>query len=222
MLDMGFEQEGFCVVRGPDLLWGGDIRTFHPPGVFDGVIGGPPCPSHSRLRHQSEASGNTIAEDLVPEFARVVTEAEPAWWLMENTPACPEPFTSSQRIILNNRWLGGVASRKRVIYSNLTLHVGGTALEPFDWEHAVTSHAKPVPVALAPSGKRKPGADLPPRTLGDVLELQGLPPDWLDHQPWTVQAKRKMVGNGVPIPMARALARAVRKALDAPRGLSIL
>ena len=37
-----------CIVRGPDLLWGGDIRTFHPPaGVFDGIIGGPPCQVHS-------------------------------------------------------------------------------------------------------------------------------------------------------------------------------
>lgn len=31
LLDMAFEEEGFCVVRGPDLLWGGDIRRFHPP-----------------------------------------------------------------------------------------------------------------------------------------------------------------------------------------------
>ena len=38
LLDMAFEKEGFCVVRGPDLLWGGDIRSFHPPaGKFDGV-----------------------------------------------------------------------------------------------------------------------------------------------------------------------------------------
>src|SRR6476659_2456796 len=44
LLDMAFESEGFCVVRGPDLLWGGDVRSFHVPyGRFDGVIGGPPC-----------------------------------------------------------------------------------------------------------------------------------------------------------------------------------
>jgi DNA (cytosine-5)-methyltransferase 1 len=30
LLDMAFEEEGFCVVRGPDLLWGGDIRSFRP------------------------------------------------------------------------------------------------------------------------------------------------------------------------------------------------
>ena len=26
LLDMAFELEGFCVVRGPDVLWGGDIK----------------------------------------------------------------------------------------------------------------------------------------------------------------------------------------------------
>ena len=40
LLDQAFEEQGFCVVRGPDLLWGGDIKQFHPPaGKFDGVNG---------------------------------------------------------------------------------------------------------------------------------------------------------------------------------------
>ncbi len=43
MFDHAFEREGFCVVRGPDPIWGGDVRTFSPPsGVFDGIIGGDP------------------------------------------------------------------------------------------------------------------------------------------------------------------------------------
>jgi DNA (cytosine-5)-methyltransferase 1 len=47
LLDMAFELEGFCVVRGPDLCCGGgrDIKNFHPPaGRFDGVIGGAALP----------------------------------------------------------------------------------------------------------------------------------------------------------------------------------
>ena len=48
-----------------------------------------------------------------------------------------------------------------------------------------------------------------------MLELQGLPPDFLEHAPFTVEGKRKAVGNGVPIPMGRAIARAVRCALEA-------
>jgi DNA (cytosine-5)-methyltransferase 1 len=59
LLDMAFELEGFCVVRGPDVLWGGDIRRFHPPsGKFDGVIGGPPCQAFSKLANIVKAAGS--------------------------------------------------------------------------------------------------------------------------------------------------------------------
>lgn len=65
LLDMAFEEQGFCVVRGPDALWGGDIHTFYPPpGRFDGVIGGPPCQSFSRLRHLVAANGLETAPNL--------------------------------------------------------------------------------------------------------------------------------------------------------------
>lgn len=66
LLDMAFEAEGFCVVRGPDLLWGGDIKRFHPPaGRFDGVIGGPPCQLRSTCGSSSKMSDirTTDSED---------------------------------------------------------------------------------------------------------------------------------------------------------------
>src|SRR2546430_5458831 len=87
LLDQAFEQEGFCIVRGPDLLWGGNIKRFHPPaGRFDGIIGGPPCQAFSRLRYVVEHNGGKIAENLIPEFERCIAEAQPAWFLMENVP----------------------------------------------------------------------------------------------------------------------------------------
>ena len=77
LLGRAFEEEGYCVVRGPDLLWGGDIRTFRPPaGVFEGVIGGPPCQFASRLRNLNPLCGKKHG-NLIPEFERVVAEAQP-------------------------------------------------------------------------------------------------------------------------------------------------
>jgi DNA (cytosine-5)-methyltransferase 1 len=92
LLDMAFESEGFCVVRGPDVIWGGDIRRFHPPaGVFAGIIGGPPCQSFSSLAHLVRANGHEPKfGNLIPEFERCVLEAQPAWFLMENVRAAPE------------------------------------------------------------------------------------------------------------------------------------
>ncbi len=110
LLDMAFEEEGFCVVRGPDLLWGGDIRRFQPPTwKFEGIIGGPPCQAHSRLvgMVRQRWGDDAVAEDLIPEFRRCVQEARPEWYLMENVPAAPTPDVPGYYqmcILLNNRW----------------------------------------------------------------------------------------------------------------------
>jgi len=119
LLDMAFEEYGFCVVRGPDTLWGGDIKKFSPPaGKFDGVIGGPPCQCFSRLRHLVEHNGFKTAENLIPEFERVVKSAGPKWFLMENVPAAPAPEVEGYAVSsvkLNNRWFGAEQSRIRII-----------------------------------------------------------------------------------------------------------
>lgn len=79
LLDRAFEEHGFTTVRGPDVLWGGDIHRFHAPhGVFTGIIGGPPCPAHSPMRHIVWAKGHQTKPDLVPEFCRIVAAGHEA------------------------------------------------------------------------------------------------------------------------------------------------
>lgn len=44
LLDRAFEEvwPESCIVRAPDKLWGGDIKSFHAPaGKFDAIIGVP-------------------------------------------------------------------------------------------------------------------------------------------------------------------------------------
>lgn len=93
LLDRAFRSEGFFVVAGPDRLLGGDIREFHAPtGRFDGVIGGSPCQSFSALANLVRAKGlEPRFGNLVPEFERVVEEAQPLWFLHENVPRAPIP-----------------------------------------------------------------------------------------------------------------------------------
>lgn len=220
-LDRAFEEEGYCVVRGPDVLWGGDVRRFSPPaGVFVGVIGGPPCQPFSRLRHMVEANGYQPRHaNLIPEYERVVEEAQPDWWLMEDVPAAPLPAVEGYRVhsqILNNRWLGAEQERVRRISfgtrDGAALHVEPAALLAAVWEPAVTGHAAPTPVKRHRTGV-KSTAGKAPRTIGQMLELQGLPPDHLDECPLTESGKRLVVGNGVPQYMGRAIARAVKRAM---------
>jgi DNA (cytosine-5)-methyltransferase 1 len=234
LLDMAFELEGFCVVRGPDVLWGGDVHRFHPPaGVFDGVIGGPPCQAFSRLANLVRANGYTVAENLIPEYERVVSEALPAWFLMENVEGAPVPqvrhFWPARTLVLNNRWCGAEQNRRRRFsfgmrsdapVVGLDVSPDLVLLESIDSAPAVMANggSRTVPVLLGGSGKVKASKArdigyVSRRYLTEAVRLQGLPDGFLDDAPFTQAGKVKVIGNGVPLPMGRVIARAVRRAM---------
>src|SRR5688572_266085 len=224
LLDRAFEEEGFCVVRGPDCLWGGDIRSFHPPqGRFDGVIGGPPCQAFSPLAAMVKANGLDVAENLIPEFERCIREAQPRWFVMENVKGAPLPvvpgYVVSDRL-LNNRWVEEAPAQNRVRRfsfgvwnARVDLHPRMAALESQKWEPAVLASGG-YRVCPGAKGKtvRKLGYKSRTAAAAAAAVLQGLPPDF-DLPGFTVRAKCKAIGNGVPLPMGRAVARAVREAL---------
>lgn len=235
LLDRAFEEVGFCVVRGPDLLWGGDIRSFHPPaGRFDGVIGGPPCQRFSRLANIVAAvhGEEALAPNLIPEFERVADEAQPAWFLMENVPAAPEPVVRGfavQSTMVNNRWLGEEQNRERRFsfgtVDGRKIHVEGFAFYSPTFEPAVCSTAGGRRASAAIDGSGKPKGNqgrgvecrLRNRSLPEQCRLQGLPEDFLEDAPFTKRGKEIAIGNGVPLPMGRAVAKAVLKALQRER-----
>lgn len=244
LLDMAFEEAGFCVVRGPDVLWGGDVKQFHPPaGRFDGIIGGPPCKAFSKMRHILIATGIELAENLIPEYERVVNEAQPTWFLMENVPDAPMPVVPGyavHSIVVNNRWLkadddgmvGPEQNRQRRFCfgtrDGRRLNIGDSVslFEHPQWERAVVAgSAKEGALAksqselagritprLGRAAHRLPGQK-PRRTVARCAELQGLPPNFLDKAPFTQEGKYTVIGNGVPLPMGRAIAKAVCAAL---------
>ena len=238
LLDMAFEEAGFCVVRGPDLLWGGDVRSFHPPaGRFDGIIGGPPCQAFSRLRHIVEANGYQTAPNLIPEFERVVSDAQPTWFLMENVHDAPLPickfgdrYYHNKPQLVRDVWVGGETDRLRRFTFGSKLGADGFNIETLalhrpDPEHSALASGggRPVPVAVGGSGKRKISAKSALKNYGyktsgqwgDHLRKQGLPDDFLADCPLTIAGKIKAVGNGVPMPMGKAVAAAVVKAIGA-------
>lgn len=247
LLDMAFEQEGFCVVRGPDLLWGGDVKRFHPPtGKFDGVIGGPPCKRFSRLARMVVAvhGVDALAPDLIPEFARVVEVSRPLWFVMENVPEAPLPDAPSYKVddfVLDNAWLGQEQVRKRRFSWGVLadgprslrsfIHVEALMLPEGRHVQTLTCDRRAVSIAIGGSGKPKrslkatvtstdgghsnhPRAVRTPRySIVEACELQGLPLDFLEDAPFTASGKLAVVANGVPLPMGRAVARAVKQAM---------
>lgn len=237
LLDAAFELEGFCIVRGPDVLWGGDIHRFHPPaGRFDGVIGGPPCQAFSQLRHIFEAKGHKPKfGNLIPEFERIVAEAAPAWFLMENVPQAPVPSVSGYWVdsrLLNNRELGEAVRRERRWSfgsrgEGCILPVETVALENARSESAALGGysgtlgrvdkrsvgKKSRSIREYGTGTSCLGQNSKTKwAFAELRRKQGLP-DTFDLPGFTVEAKCRAVGNGVPLAMGRAMAKAVREAM---------
>lgn len=210
LLDMAFEEEGFCVVRGPDLLWGGDVRDFHPPsGLFAGIIGGPPCQRFSGLGKVNIArwGDDAVMPDMIPDFVRCVDEAQPNWFLMENVVNAPVPQPKGYRVIdriCDNRWCGGEQQRVRRFSFGSTepteFHIEGVALEA----------ASKIGTVLSTGQNGKGGS----RASIETMALaQGVDPARFANSPFSITELRRAIGNGVPLPLGRAVAKAVRAAL---------
>jgi DNA (cytosine-5)-methyltransferase 1 len=213
LLDMAFEEEGFCIVRGPDLLWGGDVRNFHPPAkTFRGVIGGPPCQTHSSA---SEIVG-TDAVDLVPEFVRCVREAEPEFVVMENVRgvAGHRDIPREWHPIKLRDWdCGGLTSRVRFFWlwpmwmmepsprpGQPSKSVMASTYRRGDSQYVTDKGFLPGNLALEEYGRLQGAPDVVTQ-----LKAHGAGRRFAIH----------VLGNGVPLPMGRTVARAVREALMA-------
>lgn len=218
LLDRAFEEEGFCVVRGPDRLWGGDVKCFHPPArKFDGVIGGDPCPAHSHLgRAVSAGAGCEVSPDLSDEYARCVEEAQPTWFLRENVPGAPlltvRNYVTWRAELDNRADCGGIQRRCRAFDFG---SVDGRPLHLGWWRPPVSVECVPTVTANATTWKdgRAYGDKSERYYRSTMLPAQGLPPDFLEDAPFTVAGKIRVVGNGVPLPMGRAIAKAVKAAI---------
>ena len=161
---------------------------------------------------------DSVMPDLIPEFGRVLDEAKPRWWVMENSIYAYSPQEDAYMITMDNEWLGGKQKRRRKFWSNLNLqrHLPTPpALVDID---AGTERAVSWKESVDWNGSRKREKS---RSLADMLELQGFEADLLDHCPFTVSGARKAVGNGVPLPMGTVIAQAVSSAIGEEDAISL-
>lgn len=197
LLGKAFENEGFSILRGPDPLFGGDIRDFDPPvGIFEGIIGGSPCQDFSKLNRNPGSYGL----EMLAEFARVVMAARPEWYILENIRTVPDlkiPGYHHQRITINALECGSFQSRNRVFQWGSN---NGYALIV---ERTERPKRKPVKICLASEG-----TETDRRSWPDFCAAMDLPRDF-DLPGWSIAAKYRAVGNGVPLKMGETIARAV-------------
>lgn len=195
LLDRGFTLAGYCVVRACDALLGGDIREFHSTcGHFTGVIGGPPCQDFSRKRRRPPTGYGTA---MLAEFARVVTETEPDWFLMENVPTVPTihiPGFVTQRLHLDARDCGINQSRLRCFQFGSR---DGVFIRP---QRRTMSHSGRTAATVLAGDARK--------HFTRLCRLQGIPSS-VTFRGMSREQRTRLIGNGVPVPMAEVIARSI-------------
>ena len=208
-----FELLGACVVRGPEKLLGQDIRDFKcVPGRFDGVIGGPPCQAFS----QAAISGSN-AENLIPEFVRVVEESKPRWAVMENVPAAGRAWTAWPSVVLSDWNCGGFTFRRRRFwFYGLPLPVPA-AQRPGNAEYSVLAtswnHQKPMsarhakPLAARRAAELQGFPELGERLIAGLPGNRSVRGDWKGITGYSRNVFAvHVLGNGVPAALGRCVA----------------
>ncbi|HWL10364.1 MAG TPA: DNA cytosine methyltransferase [Planctomicrobium sp.] len=163
------------------------------PGTVTGVIGGPPCQNYSdanRNRNQEEG------DRLVKHYLRIVTEAQPEWFVMENVRNVPDvvvPGYHVQRLDITDAECGGKQRRLRHIqFGSKSGHI----IRPVR-----TQDTRPVTPAVLTrmASKHDRHSRRLARQSAPALPLRSLTPS----------ARARVVGNGVPWLVSTTLARAV-------------
>lgn len=196
----GFEDSGYCVVRGPDLITGGDVRRFKGKrNLTDGVIGGPPCQNFS-LMNRSRDPEKGLA--MLAEFERIVLEIMPKWFLMENVASVPDMKIDGytwQRIDIRSSEFGLKNRRLRHFQFGSRL----------DCNKAIVLEREDDPAARDPivfASNHAPH-------WSKFLEAQGLPSDF-DLPCMTLTGKKTAIGNAVAYPVAIAFAEAIKNRVN--------
>lgn len=190
----GFEKQGACIVLAQDKIMGGDIINFHPPkGRFDGLIGGSPCQDYSKLNRNPSNQSDLMLE----EYKRVVSAAQPYWFLHENVVGVPEFQIDGyyqQRFVLDLAWFSD-HSRRRVFTFGCKDNL---KLNPINKVNGDTLGTAVV------------GNDA--RSYQACCEIQGLS-EPMDLSFLTKEAKKQVIANAVPLQISSYVAELINSTL---------
>ena len=222
-----FHKEGFCVVHGPEIEFGWDIRDWSPiVNRFDVVIGGPPCQMFSPALHGHD---NSRHGNLIPEYVRAVAVARPKVFVHENVEKAPVPIVPgyAYRATKVDAWEYGAKQHRNRMFTIGYLTKRETVTGwPFELEKPLPMKKRdpdPFPCVMA-SEHRFSKKDPEPRkagrkvgrmlTMDEVKDLMGAP-DWPMMPKMKVRSQYEFLGNGVEVNTGRMIARTVLKGLKA-------
>lgn len=212
LFDLPFEEAGFCVVRGPDLLHGrrqSEMRRCRP-GTFSGIIGGPPCQPYSLATGGNES----LHVDEIPRFWEVVDYYRPDFAVMEevvcfdtlNHLAIPRDVRCTQ---LRDYNCGGLTERVRGFWAR-GFHIPQAPHRDGASELSVLARSWDKVVSDGPKAREGLHSNL---SAARACELQGFPEfmEAISNERRVVPDKLivHMMGNWVPRAMGEWVVRSL-------------
>ena len=108
----------------PEIIRHDDVRTFHPKGHYDLLIGGSPCTDLS-IAKKGRRGLDGDQSSLFWEYVRIKKECEPTWFILENVASMPKKdkdiITREMGVepVMFNASLVSAQSRKRLFWTNI-------------------------------------------------------------------------------------------------------
>ena len=123
-----YQDAGYDVICiGKDL----GVENYRPPKNVYGIIANPPCTEFSRARSGGKARNVGAGMVLVKECQRIIEEAKPKFWVIEN------PATGALRTVLGVPrysyqpwWFGSPWTKKTSLWGNFNI----PKRKYFEWE----------------------------------------------------------------------------------------
>ena len=122
-----YEQAGYRVVR--VTLPGGDVRTYVPPPGVWGILAAPPCTEFSRAK-TSQPRDFIEGMSCVNACLRIVLQAKPVWWALENPAGYLPRFLGPPRDSFEPCEFGDPWTKRTALWGDFTLPRRGPFVQP--------------------------------------------------------------------------------------------
>lgn len=112
--DNGYE----VILVGKDI----GVENYHPPENVHGIIANPPCTEFSTARSNGKARNPEDGFTLVWECLRIINEAKPAWYVIEN-PATGvlKNYLGAPKYQYEPWWYGSPWTKKTALWGNFNI-----------------------------------------------------------------------------------------------------
>lgn len=98
------------------------VENYHPDRPIHGIIANPPCTEFSTARSNGKARNPEVGFSLVKECLRIIEEAKPVWWAIENpAKGVLKEFLGPSQYQYEPWWYGSPWTKKTALWGKFNI-----------------------------------------------------------------------------------------------------